>query len=112
MLNYNGKKFKPVSNSQNGETSAETVFEYRQDDNILSSDYSGGKIVSGHLVGLVDDFGNIDMRYHHINAEGEIMTGVCKSTPEIIPNGKIRLHEKWCWTSGDHSEGESILEEV
>ncbi len=51
------------------------------------------------------------MRYHQINDRGEIMTGFCKSTPEIMENGKIRLHEKWQWTSGDFSEGNSVLEE-
>jgi hypothetical protein len=29
-----------------------------------------------------------------------------------ISNGKIRLHENWQWTSGDLSEGHSIVEEV
>jgi hypothetical protein len=29
-----------------------------------------------------------------------------------MKNGKIRLHEKWQWTSGDGSKGESILEEI
>jgi hypothetical protein len=40
------------------------------------------------------------------------MTGVCHSKPEILKNGKIRLHETWQWTSGDQSKGKSILEEV
>ncbi|MCP9766668.1 n-acetylglutamate synthase [Lacihabitans sp. LS3-19] len=112
MIDYNQKKFKPVTNTENGDTSSETIFEYFQNRNTLTSEYSGGKIIAGHLIGIVDELGNIDMRYHHINIEGEIMTGICKSMPEILPNGKIRLHEKWQWTSGDCSEGESILEEV
>jgi hypothetical protein len=41
----------------------------------------------------------------------ELMTGMFISTPEILENGKIRLHEKWKWTSGDQSEGTSIIEE-
>jgi hypothetical protein len=40
------------------------------------------------------------------------MTGICRSTPEILPDGRIRLHEKWQWTSGDRSSGESIVEEI
>ncbi|WP_321538875.1 hypothetical protein [Flavobacterium piscinae] len=39
------------------------------------------------------------------------MTGICHSKPEIMENGKIRLHETWQWTSGDYSNGESIIEE-
>lgn len=105
MINYNGKKFRTVSNTENGDTSSETIFEYQQTGNILISKYLGGNIVEGHLLAVVDENGNIDMRYHHINTAGEIMTGVCYSTPEILENGKIRLHEKWRWTSGDFSEG-------
>ena len=112
MINYNGRKFRPIQNTENGDTSSETVFEYHQIGNVLTSKYSGGNIVEGHLIALVDERGNIDMRYHHINTFGEIMTGVCNSTPEILNNGKIRLHEKWRWTSGDYSEGESVLEEI
>jgi hypothetical protein len=112
MINYNQKKFRPFSNSENGETTAETIFNYEQDGNILTATYQGGQILSGHLIGLVDENGNIDMRYHQVNTKGELMTGQCQSTPELMENGKIRLHEKWQWTSGDCSSGTSILEEV
>lgn len=112
MINYHGKKFRPVSNTANGETSSETVFFYHQEGNILSSDYSGGKILKGHLIGIVDENGIINMRYHQVNLQGELMTGICHSVPEMMENGKIRLHETWEWTSGDQSKGHSILEEV
>ena len=111
MINYNNRVFTPVSNSENGETSPDTIFHYKQNGNILTAEYSGGKIMYGHLLGIVDNSGNIDMRYHQVNIQGEIMTGICRSTPEILENGKIRLHENWQWTSGDHSTGNSIIEE-
>ncbi|MDP4845158.1 MAG: n-acetylglutamate synthase, partial [Salibacteraceae bacterium] len=95
-----------------GETSSETVFHYVQEGNILTSNYSGGKIVKGHLMGKVDENGIITMCYHQINTAGELMTGTCTSTPEVLPNGKIRLHETWQWTSGDLSKGASIIEEI
>lgn len=112
MINYDGKYFRPVSNTENGETSGDTLFKYTQEGNLLISEYSGGKIKYGHLIGLVDENGNIDMRYHQINDNGSIMTGLCKSTPELMANGKIRLHESWEWTSGDRSKGQSIIEEL
>ena len=110
-INYDNKKFRPIQNTQNGETSEETIFEYKQNGNILTSEYSGGKIQKGHLLGLVDDNGAIEMRYHQVNDNGQLMTGICFSKPEILENGKIRLHETWQWTSGDNSKGNSILEE-
>ncbi|MEP1487810.1 MAG: n-acetylglutamate synthase [Algibacter sp.] len=112
MTNYNNKKFKPLSASENSETTPETIFIYKQEGSILTSTYKGGSIVEGHLIGLVDDDGTINMRYHQINAKGELMTGICISKPEITTNGKIRLHETWQWTSGDKSTGTSILEEI
>ncbi|MBP5984350.1 MAG: n-acetylglutamate synthase [Fluviicola sp.] len=110
-MNYNNKVFKPISNTDNGETSNETIFHYKQVGNIVTATYSGGKIIQGHLIGLVDSFGNIEMRYHQVNEKNELMTGICKSIPEILANGKIRLHEAWEWTSGDKSTGTSIIEE-
>jgi len=112
MINYDQKIFRPISNTENGETSNETVFVYKQMGNILTSAYSGGKIISGHLIGLVDEHGTINMRYHQINNKGELMTGKCQSTPEILTDGRIRLHETWEWTSGDYSKGQSIIEET
>lgn len=111
-MNYNGKTFKAINNSDNGETSKKTTFEYKQTGNLVTAEYSGGKIKHGHIIGIVEENGSIEMRYHHINLNNELMTGVCLSTPEILPNGKIRLYEKWKWTSGDQSEGKSIIEEI
>lgn len=111
-INYNNRKFRAVQNTENGETSAETVFHYQQEGNILTAEYGGGEIIKGHLIGLVDKAGNINMRYHQVNSAGELMTGICNSKPEILDNGKIRLHEIWEWTSGDRSTGESVIEEI
>ena len=111
-MKYHNKSFRPVSNTENGETSEETIFHYKQSGNILTCEYSGGRIVSGHLIGLVDPEGNIDMRYHQVNAQGQLVTGICRSSPEVLPDGKIRLHEEWQWTSGDLSKGSTVLEEI
>jgi hypothetical protein len=112
MISYHNKKFRAIANSANGETSSDTIFHYKQEGNVVTASYSGGKITSGNLIALVDASGSLNMRYHQVNTKGELMTGVCFSTPEILPNGKIRLHEKWEWTSGDRSKGESIVEEI
>jgi len=52
------------------------------------------------------------MRYHQVNTKGELMTGTCFSKLEIMTNGKIRLYEKWTWTSASKSSGTSILDEL
>jgi hypothetical protein len=111
-MNYNNKTFRPIVNSDNGETTEETIFEYKQNGNVLTSDYKGGHILKGHLIGLVDENGNIEMRYHQVNNKGQLMTGICHSRPEMTAEGRIRLHENWQWTSGDKTSGKTILEEI
>jgi RimJ/RimL family protein N-acetyltransferase len=110
-IHYNGKRFIPVVNSENGEVTSDMVFAYKQDGNIVTSEYSGGNIKKGHLIGVVDKYGTIEMRYQQVNNNGALMTGECISKPELMNNGKIRLYENWKWTSGDQSRGHSILEE-
>lgn len=112
MFNYHNKKFAAVSNTPNGETSAQTVFHYQQEGTIVTATYAGGNIVSGHLIGIIEENGVVDLRYHQVNHKGELMTGACRSVPERMSNGKIRLYETWQWTSGDFSKGQSIVEEL
>lgn len=112
MINYDQKKFRSVNNTENGEVSTDTIFHYQQEGNLVTATYAGGEILKGNIIGKVDEQGIIEMRYQHLNQQLEFKTGQCVSTPEVLPNGKIRLHEKWQWTSGDQSEGESIIEEV
>jgi hypothetical protein len=111
MYNYHDKVFRSVANSSNGEVTVATAFKYVQSGNIVTAEYSGGNIVKGNIIAVVDEEGKLDMRYQHVNNDGRLMTGICRSTPELLPNGKLRLHEQWQWTCGDFSSGESVIEE-
>lgn len=111
-INYDNRRFVPVTNSESGEVSGETVFHYRQKNAVVWATYKGGAIKFGTLVARVSETNELEMRYSHVNETGELMTGICHSTPEVLPDGRIRLYEKWQWTSGDHSEGESVVEEI
>lgn len=111
-INYDNRIFKSVSNSKTGEVSGETTFYYHQKDNLVWAEYSGGAIIFGSLIAKVLENSVLEMRYQHLNKNGELMTGKCISTPEILSEGRIRLYEKWQWTSGDFSSGESIIEEI
>ncbi|HEX8556660.1 MAG TPA: hypothetical protein VF668_01085 [Pyrinomonadaceae bacterium] len=111
-VNYNERFFAPVSNTDNGEAGPSTTFHYRQAGGVVWATYEGGDISFGTLIATVDEAGRLDMRYSHVNRGGELMTGRCESTPEALPDGRLRLHERWQWTSGDNSRGESIVEEV
>lgn len=107
--NLEGKIFRPVTNTDNGETGADTVFRYHQSGNVVSAEYDGGDIVKGHLVANVLPTRQLDMRYHHINCRGEIMIGKCLSTPELTDEGKLLFKEEWQWLCGDMSSGYSEI---
>lgn len=111
-INYNGRRFVTVANSENGEVSGQTVFEYHQEGNIIWADYKGGEIIQGFLLGHCEEDGSLNFTYQHINRNNETRTGRCKSIPEILSDGRIRLNEHWQWTTGDCSEGSSVIEEV
>ncbi|KAK3186551.1 hypothetical protein K4F52_004591 [Lecanicillium sp. MT-2017a] len=112
MVNYDGKIFASAANTANGEVGADTRFHYHQQGSIVWAEYSGGSIARGNLIATVLPDGSLDMRYHHVNTSGELMTGKCHATPETLGDGRLRMHEKWQWTAGDHSSGESTIEEV
>jgi hypothetical protein len=111
-VNYDDRTFRSVSNSPSGEVDAETIFHYHQTGDVVWATYAGGAIRFGTVIASVDALGCPDMRYQHVNTRGELMTGQCRSTPEILADGRIRLHEVWQWTSGDYSQAQSVVEEV
>ncbi|MGH9944058.1 MAG: n-acetylglutamate synthase [Pyrinomonadaceae bacterium] len=112
-INYHDRHFAPVNNSESGEVSGATRFHYRQrGEHLVWATYEGGEILFGTLVANVIEGGALDMRYQHVNRRGELMTGRCRSTPEVLADGRLRLHESWQWTCGDQSAGTSVLEEI
>lgn len=111
MININNKKFKALSNSENGQISEATIFHYYQDEDIIWANYAGGEILRGSIIGTIKG-SSLNFVYQHLNIKKDIMTGRCTTQIEIEDNGKYRLIENWQWTSGDLSKGTSILIEI
>ena len=112
MINYNGRIFVSVENTVNGEVSSQTIFQYKQINHIIQATYRGGDIIQGMLIGTVKEEGCLQFRYNHVNLRNEIRGGECISTPEILPDGRIRLYERWQWLDAENTEGSSIIEEI
>ncbi len=111
-LNFNGRRFFSASNTPNGDCGSETHFSYRQHGARVWATYRGGAVRCGSLVAIGDPDGRLDMRYHHADSAGQIRTGRCTATPELLPGGRLRLHKEWQRTNGDRSIGRSIVEEI
>jgi hypothetical protein len=112
QFNYEGRIFRSISNSSNGEVGDDTRFHYHQQGNIVWATYGGGSVLMGTLIAKVNFDGSLDMRYQHLNDECEFVNGECHSVPEILPDGRYRLHEEWRWRCRDGSSGNSVVEEI
>ena len=74
-INYDNRAFRGLVNTDNGEVSGETRFHYRQEGARLWANYAGGSVVTGHLLGHVNEDDSLEFVYHHINVDGELMVG-------------------------------------
>lgn len=105
-----GRTFAHVTMGDEGEGSADTVFQYHEDDGVVWARYSGGRVRLGYLVGLRTG-DEIDFRYTQLNLEGETASGHCHTTITMLPDGRLRLAEEWKWESKPGS-GTSASEEI
>ena len=108
-INYDHRRFRleherAVSNG--------TLFHYYQSGNVVWVTYEGGTVQYGQAIAKVNDASVLDLRYQHITTDGAIQTGTCISTPEVLPDGRLRLTEVYQSTSGNQAPGVSIAEEV
>jgi hypothetical protein len=111
-FSFDKRLFVCSANTTNGACDVETRFHYRQDGARVWAIYGGGRVHFGSLVAISDPHGRLDMRYHHVDTTGRLSTGMCQATPEVLPDGRLRLYEEWKWTNGDLSAGRSVVDEV
>lgn len=112
QYDLDGKKFRVVSATSNGQVDECTIFKYHQDGNRVWAEYSGGAILVGHLVATQNHDGSLEILYHHIAENNQIMYGKCHSIPSRDKDGKLRFEEHWEWLNGDCSHGQSTILEL
>jgi hypothetical protein len=114
-MDFNNKTFRVIRNDgPDAEVTTDTVFHFRQQEcdgqTIVHADYSGGSVVFGKLLGLLE--GNT-MRHSYVqlNRKGEFHRGQSTDEVRITPAGKIQLIDSWKWETRDGS-GICIMEEI
>ncbi|AGM05743.1 hypothetical protein AB0E55_26575 [Amycolatopsis keratiniphila] len=107
MINYDGKRFRKVSTDPDA-----PVTLYRQKDDLVWAELSGGGVRLGSLTGKCGEDGTIDMAYTMVLASGQVISGHSTNTPEFLPDGRIRLNEVWERYGNPGSRGTSAIEEV
>lgn len=109
-VDMNDRVFCTISNDAGGTVDDETTFRFEQEGDLVQARYEGGEIRRGFLVGRSD--GRIlDFRYAHLTVTGETATGHSVDEIERLPDGRVRLHERWSWDSKEGA-GTSVLEEM
>jgi len=113
-LDLHDRRFVGVVNYDSGDANQDTVFYYDQVNDIVLGHYEGGRIRHGQILGRVMNDGRIDLVWQYLNIDGRLVAGTCISTPEILADGRYRLHEKWQTTLGPDAGlvGESVIEET
>jgi hypothetical protein len=111
-INYDGRVFGMLSSTTgDAEAIASTRFVYHQTDNIVTCEYGGGSVKVGRMIALVDEDGGLTLRFEHIYTDGRMMSGKGTAIPEVLPDGRLRLHETYeVFDTG--YQGTSAVEEI
>ena len=73
-INFNNKVFSLVQNTDKGRVDSETIFEYKQNGNLVTADYFGGPIKYGKIIALLEDE-KLDMLYQCSTTDNELKAG-------------------------------------
>jgi hypothetical protein len=109
-VNLHGKKMRVVQTAPNGIVGSGTVFQFFQDGNVVEAHYSGGRIATGYLVGILDG-DLLSFRFCQISDRIHVDGGASRGRLETLRDGRLRIVESFTWESrvGD---GVNIFEEV
>lgn len=101
-----------VANNTQGLSGADTVFHYHVEGSGILSSYQGGRIRTGHQVGRVTGVDTIELLFHCLTTEGEMLSGWSRGTVGVDEAGRTTLSFVWGWLSGANGGGESSYVEV
>ncbi|KTC63949.1 hypothetical protein AO262_11185 [Pseudomonas fluorescens ABAC62] len=96
-----------VASNTHGLSGADTIFHYFVDGDAISGTYQGGRILSGHQVGRVTGPDTIELLYHCLTTDGDLLAGWSRGTVGVDSCGRTTLKFVWGWLSGATGGGES-----
>ena len=110
--NLDNKVFKVIkSDGPGASVTEETLFYFKQEQDIVLVEYRGGGIKFGKQLGIMQG-DIIKFKHMQITMSGAFENGESIDTISVVA-GKIQLSEKWEWKSDNKSgTGILILEEM
>lgn len=100
-----------IETAPNGVVNRDTIFSFRQDGEIVSSEYKGGHVVTGFLVGKMTGE-TLNFSYCQLQDNGMLDNGFSTCEVRKSPAGKIQLVENFEWKSRPGEKGVNIFEEI
>jgi hypothetical protein len=107
-IGYDGRRFSPATDS----AGPHPVAHYHQRDDLVWGEFAGGEVRCGSLAGTSDTEGVLSFAYCMVLDTGQTIVGICRSVPEILDDGRIRLTENWERFGDGAGAGISTLEEL
>jgi hypothetical protein len=107
VINYDGRRFRALDISDGS-----AVAQYHQNGDLLWGEFAGGSVRRGSLCGLCRPGGELEFAYTTVLMTGEVIAGHCRSTPQVLADGRIRLSETWQRFGVNAAAGVSEIEEV
>ena len=107
----NNRRF-TVAGNAHGVSGAGTVFHYQVEEDAISGTYQGGRIRTGQQVGRVTGPDSIELLYHCLTTDGEMLAGWSRGTVGVDHEGRATLTFVWGWLSGASGGGESNYVEL
>jgi len=106
VVDYDGRKFRKPGAGD------EPVAAYRQEGDLVWSEFAGGEVLRGSTMGTRRPDGSLHLGYTLVLATGEVICGHTVNTPEVAEDGRFRLREAWERYGPHAATGVSYLEEV
>jgi len=110
-INFNNKKFALLENSKNGEVNSDTIFEYKQEGNLVTATYLGGSVRYGSIIAHLNDT-ELDMVYQCLTNDNQLKAGKAIAKVSLTDNNKIKLTLDWQWLTDTKGFGKSEYIEV
>jgi hypothetical protein len=110
-ISLNKIKMTVVETAENGLVNKDTIFAFRQTDDLVTAEYAGGRIKKGFLVGTISDR-KLQFSYCQVQIDGELDNGISSCELSTNDNGKVMLVEHFEWKSRQGEIGINVFEEV
>jgi hypothetical protein len=104
-----GVKMCVVATATTGVVGRETIFDFHQENRVVTASYRGGKILAGYLAGVWTG-PLLHFRYVQVTVDQVVQSGSSNATVARTPSGKLRLEEHFQWETG--GTGTNIFEEI